>query len=542
MRRRRPGDPAAQRPLSLRRAPATASAPRRTRRASTSPSTATGRTRTKFGRAPIVGATAIRSVARCPSPLSCSPRALAAAPTMSTDRECYVVRPRHDRDHRHRLRRQRAGHALVHRQRRGPDLRRHGRRLRRPQHRGRRARRSRTSTPTPPRSRSPSTPPTAAAAGFELTDWTGTLDGFGATVRRGQRVAVRDDRLDRREHALPPLRARRQDRPQPADRHHVGPVRRPRRRASRRSPSAAPSPGPTPARLGRRDVRQARPLVRLQAGQARLISCGRVPFSVQLGLFFAFLTALGSVLGFFLKHKGAVQAPPVEWRRPLHSTIALFRSPIYTIGCVVATTSWGFHVLALGLAPISVVQATIAGGLVLVTVVADRALRAVGHAPRVDRRRADGRRARLPGRHARGHGRLRARRLRRRDVRGHRLRRDAGRVHPRPPRPQRPRARGLRRPLLGGQRHHDQGAQRQGGGPRDRGRLAPVRVRDRRAQPDRAARLRPLAADRPGRARDRAHQRDRQRADDRRRPVRLPGAAAGGPAGAAASGSPRSRW
>ena len=92
-----------------------------------------------------------------------------------------------------------------------------------------------------------------------------------------------------------------------------------------------------------------------------------MPFSVQLGLFFAFLTALGSVLGFFLKHKGAVQAPPVEWKRPLHSTIALFRSPIYTIGCVVATTSWGFHVLALGLAPISVVQATIAGGLVLVT-------------------------------------------------------------------------------------------------------------------------------------------------------------------------------
>jgi multidrug transporter EmrE-like cation transporter len=97
-----------------------------------------------------------------------------------------------------------------------------------------------------------------------------------------------------------------------------------------------------------------------------------VPFSVQLGLFFAFLTALGSVLGFFLKYKGAVQAPPVEWKRPLHSTIALFRSPIYTIGCVVATTSWGFHVIALGLAPISVVQSVIAGGLVLVTVVADR--------------------------------------------------------------------------------------------------------------------------------------------------------------------------
>ncbi|HET6550037.1 MAG TPA: hypothetical protein VFG79_16350, partial [Solirubrobacter sp.] len=97
-----------------------------------------------------------------------------------------------------------------------------------------------------------------------------------------------------------------------------------------------------------------------------------MPVSVQLGLLCALLTALGSIVGFFLKHRGAVQAPPVEWRRPLHSTIALFRSPIYMLGCVVATTSWGFHVVALALAPISVVQSVIAGGLVLVTVVADR--------------------------------------------------------------------------------------------------------------------------------------------------------------------------
>jgi len=84
------------------------------------------------------------------------------------------------------------------------------------------------------------------------------------------------------------------------------------------------------------------------------------------------MTSLGAIVGFFLKHKGAVNAPPVEWRRPVHSTIELFKSPIYTIGCVVATTSWGFHVAALALAPISVVQSVIAGGLVFVTVVADR--------------------------------------------------------------------------------------------------------------------------------------------------------------------------
>jgi hypothetical protein len=97
-----------------------------------------------------------------------------------------------------------------------------------------------------------------------------------------------------------------------------------------------------------------------------------VPLSVQLGLLLALVTSLMSVVGFFLKYRGAVAAPPVEWRRPWASTVALFRSPVYTIGCVVATTSWGFHVAALGLAPISLVQSVIAGGLVLVTVVADR--------------------------------------------------------------------------------------------------------------------------------------------------------------------------
>src|SRR3954471_631249 len=77
-----------------------------------------------------------------------------------------------------------------------------------------------------------------------------------------------------------------------------------------------------------------------------------------------------SVVGFFLKHAGAVAAPAVEWRRPWASTVALFKVPVYTLGCVVATTSWGFHVGALALAPISLVQSVIAGGLVFVTVLA----------------------------------------------------------------------------------------------------------------------------------------------------------------------------
>ncbi len=50
----------------------------------------------------------------------------------------------------------------------------------------------------------------------------------------------------------------------------------------------------------------------------------------------------------------------------------LFRSPIYSLGIAIALGSWGFHVGALALAPISLVQSVIAGGLVLLTVVADR--------------------------------------------------------------------------------------------------------------------------------------------------------------------------
>jgi drug/metabolite transporter (DMT)-like permease len=95
-------------------------------------------------------------------------------------------------------------------------------------------------------------------------------------------------------------------------------------------------------------------------------------FGVQLGLAFALLTAFASVVGFLFKHRGAVESPPVEARRPVRTSLALFRSRWYTIGILVATASWGFHVAALALAPISLVQSVIAGGLVLLTVVADR--------------------------------------------------------------------------------------------------------------------------------------------------------------------------
>jgi hypothetical protein len=78
------------------------------------------------------------------------------------------------------------------------------------------------------------------------------------------------------------------------------------------------------------------------------------------------------VLGFLYKHRGAVESPAVELRRPVRTSLALFRSPWYTLGIVVAMAGWGLHVGALALAPISLVQSVIAGGLVLLTVTAER--------------------------------------------------------------------------------------------------------------------------------------------------------------------------
>jgi hypothetical protein len=97
-----------------------------------------------------------------------------------------------------------------------------------------------------------------------------------------------------------------------------------------------------------------------------------VPLSVQIGLLLSVATALASIVGFLYKHRGAVESPDVDWQRPVWSSVVLFRSRAYTLGVLIAMAGWAFHVGALALAPISLVQATIAGGLVMLTVIADR--------------------------------------------------------------------------------------------------------------------------------------------------------------------------
>jgi hypothetical protein len=86
----------------------------------------------------------------------------------------------------------------------------------------------------------------------------------------------------------------------------------------------------------------------------------------------ALLCAFATNVGFLLKHRGACAAPDVSLKHPIRSAVGLFCSPWFLLGMVVAGGAWALHVGALALAPLSVVQAVIAGGLVFLTVLAER--------------------------------------------------------------------------------------------------------------------------------------------------------------------------
>jgi drug/metabolite transporter (DMT)-like permease len=97
-----------------------------------------------------------------------------------------------------------------------------------------------------------------------------------------------------------------------------------------------------------------------------------VSLAVGVGLICALLSALGTNLAFLLKYKGAVAAPDVDMRHPVRSAVDLFRSKWWSVGWGVAAVAFALHVAALTLAPISIGQAVLAGGLVFLAVLAER--------------------------------------------------------------------------------------------------------------------------------------------------------------------------
>ncbi len=93
---------------------------------------------------------------------------------------------------------------------------------------------------------------------------------------------------------------------------------------------------------------------------------------VLLGLVLALACAIGASLSGLWKQKGAAQTQDVDIRHPIESAVALFRSKWFLIGWIGAVIAWLLHIGALALAPISLGQAVISGGIVLLGLIAER--------------------------------------------------------------------------------------------------------------------------------------------------------------------------
>lgn len=94
--------------------------------------------------------------------------------------------------------------------------------------------------------------------------------------------------------------------------------------------------------------------------------------TLELGILLALTCAFVANLGFFLKYRGANSVARIDLRHPLRSALVLYSSKWFALGMLIATASWGLHVAALALAPMSVVQVSLAAGVVFIAVMAER--------------------------------------------------------------------------------------------------------------------------------------------------------------------------
>ncbi len=93
---------------------------------------------------------------------------------------------------------------------------------------------------------------------------------------------------------------------------------------------------------------------------------------MEIGIGLAVLVALATNLAALLKHRGCQEARAVQIGRPLGALRDLAGSRWFVAGWALAALAWLAHVAALSLAPISLVQAILAGGAVTLAVLSQR--------------------------------------------------------------------------------------------------------------------------------------------------------------------------
>jgi len=88
---------------------------------------------------------------------------------------------------------------------------------------------------------------------------------------------------------------------------------------------------------------------------------GPVLFGVSLGLFSSVLFNTS----YLIQHKALDGGPSIDFTNPLRSIKELFSAPLWLLGGVVGIAGMAVYVVALAYAPLSLVQAFLAGGLIL---------------------------------------------------------------------------------------------------------------------------------------------------------------------------------
>jgi hypothetical protein len=76
--------------------------------------------------------------------------------------------------------------------------------------------------------------------------------------------------------------------------------------------------------------------------------------------------------GYLLEHSAVRALPPLTFGHPIRSVRLLLKSHRWVTGFTIEICGWGLYVLALSLAPLSLVQATAAGGVGILAVMQSR--------------------------------------------------------------------------------------------------------------------------------------------------------------------------
>jgi Putative esterase len=88
-----------------------------------------------------------------------------------------------------------------------------------------------------------------------------------------------------------------------------------------------------------------------------------VSWTLAGGLVLALASAVALNWGYYVQHGAAASLPPLALRRPLRSLALLFGNRRWLVGFWTGIAGWVLYVVALVLAPLSLVQACAAGGL-----------------------------------------------------------------------------------------------------------------------------------------------------------------------------------